>query len=168
MPSQSSMVSQMPSLSSRQISMASLSEQSRAPNVFSRQNESFNSYVNTTEDLSRQTSFSSYGDRNVVAMPPTLLVRIPHSRNVGSSSNDPWEGFSRSSHSSSPSVNFEDIANSCLVSVANYAESEAGSLILPSINEPEKEHTYSPPNHDVVGHMNMTNFAYLKGKINEY
>lgn len=149
MPSQSSMVSQMPSLSSRQISMASLSEQSRAPNVFSRQNESFNSYVNTTEDLSRQTSFSSYGDRNVVAMPPTSLVRIPHSRNVGSSSNDPWEGFSRSSHSSSPSVNFEDIANSCLVSVANYAESEAGSLILPSINEPEKEHTYSPPNHDV-------------------
>ncbi|KAG6474876.1 hypothetical protein ZIOFF_064092 [Zingiber officinale] len=149
MPSQSSMVSKTPSLPSRQTSMASLSEQSRVPNVFLRQNESFNSYVSTTEDLSRQTSFSSFGDRNAAALPPTSSVRIPHNRSVGSSSNYPWEGISRSSRSSSPSVNFEDIINSCLVSVANYHESEAGSLILPSINGPEKEHIFSPPNHDM-------------------
>ncbi|XP_074559055.1 U-box domain-containing protein 33-like [Curcuma longa] len=153
--SQSSMArsseqSRVPSLSPRQSSIASLNEQSRAPNVFMRQTESLSSsYMSTTEDFSRQTSFSSYGDRNVAELPPTLLVRIPHSRSIGGSSIDPWEGITRSSHTSGrSSVNYEEIT-SATPSVANYEESEAGSVVLPSLNKPDKELPFSPPNHDL-------------------
>ncbi|XP_042403192.1 U-box domain-containing protein 33-like isoform X1 [Zingiber officinale] len=142
----SSEQSRVPSLSPRQSSMGSLNEQSRAPNVFMRQTESLSSYISTTEDFSRQTSSSSFGDRNVVELPPALLVRTPHSRSIGGSSVDPWEGITRSSYTSGrSSLNYEEISNAT-PSVANYDESEAGSVILPSLND--KELPFSPPNQD--------------------
>ncbi|KAG6496124.1 hypothetical protein ZIOFF_043972 [Zingiber officinale] len=96
--------------------------------------------------LNQQTSSSSFGDRNVVELPPALLVRTPHSRSIGGSSVDPWEGITRSSYTSGrSSLNYEEISNAT-PSVANYDESEAGSVILPSLND--KELPFSPPNQD--------------------
>lgn len=156
-----------PSLSSRRSSIDGLNEQSRAPNVFIRQTESFNSYMSATEDFSRQTSFSSYGNRNVMELPPTSLVRIPHSRSIGGSSIDPWEGITRSSHTSGQSsVNYEEITNAT-PSVANYEESEAGSVFSPSLNKHNKDLPFSPPNHDLVSHMTIFG-NHVEKSTNDY
>ncbi|URE05566.1 U-box domain-containing protein [Musa troglodytarum] len=127
-------------------------EQLRSPDSFSRQNESFNWHGSHIQDLPVHASTDSNRGRNVAALSSPLPVepRILQSRaSMGGSPSDPWEGISRSSQSScrSTSTNYEEISNFSMLSLANYEEAEAGSVILTSVHDSEKDLPSAPSHH---------------------
>ncbi|CAL9100940.1 unnamed protein product [Musa acuminata var. zebrina] len=127
-------------------------EQLRSPDSFLRQNESFNWHGSHIQDLPVHASTNSNGGRNVAALsfPLPVELPIPQSRvSMGGSPSDPWAGISRSSQSScrSSSTNYEEISNFSMLSLANYEEAEAGSVILTSVHDSEKDLPSAPSHH---------------------
>lgn len=166
--SDASRILQSPMMTSRS-STYSQCEQLRSPDSFLRQNESFNWHGSHIQDLPVHASTNSNGGRNVAALsfPLPVELPIPQSRvSMGGSPSDPWAGISRSSQSScrSSSTNYEEISNFSMLSLANYEEAEAGSVILTSVHDSEKDLPSAPSHHYLVSSISQSICSWSRGK----